>query len=160
MIRPVQPSDAEQICTIYNEYVKNSRSTFEENPVTVDVMVSRIQKITKNYPWLVYEQQGNVIGYTCATQWKERAAYRHTVETGIYIDSNRLGKGVGSSLKGAMLDKLKEQSFHCVISGIALPNPASVALCEKFGFKKVAHFKEVGFKLNEWVDVGYWQLLL
>lgn len=160
MIRPVQLSDAEKICTIYNVYVENSRSTFEENPVYVDEMVSRIQKNTKNYPWLVYEQEGDVIGYTYATQWKERAAYRHTVETGIYLDSNHLGKGVGSSLKGAMIEKLREQSFHTVISGIALPNPASIAMCEKFGFKKIAHFNEVGFKLKKWVDVGYWQLIL
>jgi phosphinothricin acetyltransferase len=160
MIRPVQLSDAEPISSIYNEYVANSRSTFEENPVTVDEMNARIQKITKNYPWLVYEMDGKVIGYTYATKWKERSAYRYTVETGIYLDSNHLGKGVGSSLKGAMINELREKSFHSVISGIALPNPASIAMCEKFGFEKIAHFKEVGFKLNKWVDVGYWQLIL
>lgn len=160
MIRPVQLSDAEQICTIYNEYVQNSKSTFEEAIVTADEMTSRIQEITKSYPWLVYEMEGNVIGYTYAAKWKERSAYRYTVETGIYLDSNHLGKGVGSRLKGAMIEELREQSFHSVISGIALPNPASVAMCEKFGFKKIAHFKEVGFKLDKWVDVGYWQLIL
>lgn len=70
------------------------------------------------------------------------------------------GRGIGSELKKELLGLLKEKSFHTVISGIALPNPASIALNEKFGFKKVAHFKEVGYKFNRWIDVGYWQLIL
>ncbi len=160
MIRHVKPSDAKKICSIYNEYIKNSRVTFEETPKTVDEIASRIETITESYPWIVYEENGNVIGYTYASKWKERSAYRYTVETAIYLDSRHHGKGIGTKLKGSMIDELRQRSFHSVISGIALPNPASIALCEKFGFKKIAHFKEVGFKFNKWVDVAYWQLLL
>lgn len=72
---------------------------------------------------------------------EQRTAYRHIVETAIYLDSQHVGKGIGSQLKGAMLEELRKRDFHCVISGIALPNPASIAMCEKFGFKKIAHFK-------------------
>jgi phosphinothricin acetyltransferase len=123
-------------------------------------MESRIKETIQNYPWLVYEEKGNILGYTYAHKWKERSAYRYSVETGIYLDKNFISKGIGTKLKGALLQVLKEKSIHAVMCGIALPNPASIALCEKFGFEKVAHFKNVGYKMNKWIDVGYWQLIL
>lgn len=160
MIRPVLISDAQSICDIYNEYVRNSTITFEEIPVTLDEMKSRIQAATQNFPWLVYEVDGKVVGYTYGRRWRERTAYRNSVETGIYLDPKFVGRGIGAELKKELLRILKEKSFHAVISGIALPNPASVALNEKFGFRKVAHFKEVGLKFDQWIDVGYWELIL
>jgi L-amino acid N-acyltransferase YncA len=160
MTRQVKISDADALCRIYNKYIAETRITFEETPTHADEMIKRINTITQNYPWLVYEEDGKVLGYTYASRWKERSAYRFSVETGIYIDSDFVGKGIGTKLKGELLKALKEKSIHTVIGGIALPNPASIALCEKFGFKKVAHFKEVGFKLGQWVDVGYWELIL
>lgn len=160
MIRPVSISDAENICAIYNEYIEHTLITFEEEALSVDVITSRIKSITQDYPWIVYEEDKTVIGYTYATRWKDRSAYSHSVETAIYLDSKHLGKGIGTELKKALIDKLREQSIHSIISGIALPNPASIALCEKLGFEKVAHFREVGYKLNQWVDVGYWELIL
>jgi L-amino acid N-acyltransferase YncA len=160
MIRDVRLSDAEAICGIYNRYIKDTTITFEETPLTAEEMAVRIKSITEKYPWLVYLENETVIGFTHATKWKERSAYRYSVETGIYLDPEYTGRGIGAKLKEALLEKLKEKSVHSVICGIALPNPASVALCEKFGFEKIAHFKEVGFKLNKWVDVGYWELVL
>ena len=160
MIRQVKDSDAEAMCCIYNKYITGTRITFEETPLRAGEMVSRIKNITQNYPWLVYEDNGKIIGYTYASRWKDRSAYRYSVETGIYIDSDYLGKGIGSLLKAELLKALKEKSIHSVICGIALPNQASIALCEKYGFKKIAHFKEVGYKLDKWVDVGYWELIL
>ncbi len=160
MIRPVRLSDTQSICDIYNEYIKNSTITFEDIPVLSDEMVERIETAIQNYPWLVYEVDEKVIGYIYARRWRERAAYRNSVEAGIYLRPEFVGKGIGSEMMKDILKTLKEKSFHTVISGIALPNPASIALCEKFGFKKVAHFKEVGYKFNKWIDVGYWQLIL
>lgn len=160
MIRAVRLSDRQSICDIYNEYVKNSTITFEEIPVSLDRMAERIEAATQNYPWLVYEIDGKVVGYTYGRKWRDRTAYRNSVETGTYLDPQFIGRGIGSELKKELLGLLKEKSFHAVISGIALPNPASIALNEKFGFKKVAHFKEVGYKFNRWIDVGYWQLIL
>lgn len=160
MIRKVDIPDAERISSIYNQYIETSTATFEENPHTADEVAARIRKITEDYPWIVFEEQGNVIGYTYADKWKERSAYRHSVETAIYLDPKHHGKGIGTELKGAIIDILRNEGFHCVISGIALPNPASVALCEKHGFKKMAHFKEVGYKFGKWIDVAYWQLIL
>jgi len=160
MVRKVKESDAEALCRIYNNYIAGTTITFEEISLHTDEMVSRIKNITQNYPWLVYEENGKVLGYTYASKWKERSAYRYSVETGIYLDSNYVGKGIGTILKTELLKVLKEKSIHSVVCGIALPNPASIALCEKFGFEKVAHLKEVGYKLGKWVDVGYWELIL
>lgn len=160
MIRHVREVDAGAICGIYNEYVRNSAATFEEKPVSTEEMAMRIASTTGRYPWLVFEELDVVVGYTYARRWRDRAAYRNTVETGTYIAPQFTGKGIGSVLKEALIKELRETGFHAVISGIALPNPASIALCEKFGFVKVAHFKEVGFKMNRWIDVGYWQLIL
>ena len=160
MIRTVLLSDAEVICDIYNDYVLHSTITFEETPVSAEDMKSRIEVSTRNFPWLVYEIDGKPVGYTYGRKWRDRAAYRNTVETGTYLDSRFTGRGIGAELKGELLRMLRERSFHAVISGIALPNPASVALNEKFGFVKVAHFRDVGFKFNKWIDVGYWELIL
>jgi len=153
MIRPVKNSDASDICRIYNEYILKTVITFEEDPISIAEMEMRIDKITRDYPWLVYEENENIIGYTYAGKWKERSAYRFSVETGIYIDSNHIGKGIGTKLKSELITILKERSMHSILCGIALPNPASIALCEKFGFIKVGQLREVGYKLNKWVDV-------
>jgi phosphinothricin acetyltransferase len=160
MLRDAEPSDADAICSIYNEYILNTTITFEETPLQAEEMASRIRLVTQSYPWLVYEKDSRIVGYAYAGKWKERSAYRYSVETAIYMDSRHVGKGIGTQLMKELLERLKAVSLHSVISGIALPNPASVALCERFGFKKIAHFSEVGYKMNRWIDVGYWELLL
>ena len=160
MLRDAEPSDADAICSIYNEYILNTTITFEETPLQAEEMASRIRLVTQSYPWLVYEKDSRIVGYAYAGKWKERSAYRYSVETAIYMDSRHVGKGIGTQLMKELLNRLKAVSLHSVISGIALPNPASVALCERFGFKKIAHFSEVGYKMNRWIDVGYWELLL
>lgn len=109
---------------------------------------------------MVAEDRGVVVGYAYASKWKARSAYRFAVESTVYLDPHYTGKGVGTKLYQELLKILRTKSLHVVIGGIAQPNPASVALHERLGFEKVAHFKEVGFKLGRRVDVGYWQLAL
>ena len=102
----------------------------------------------------------DVVGYAYAGPWRTRAAYRFAVETTVYLDRNRTGHGLGRALYGRLLADLRELGFRCAMGGIALPNDASVALHERMGFVKVAHFREVGFKFNRWIDVAYWQRAL
>jgi len=92
--------------------------------------------------------------------WKDRSAYRYSVESTVYVDPAALGVGYGSQLYESLLANLRQQKFHVVMGGIALPNQASIRFHEKFGFQKIAHFKEVGYKFGQWIDVGYWQLIL
>ena len=160
MVRPATAADAPAICRIYNHYIETTRITFEETPITAEEVMERISSVITNYPWLVCEEGGRVIGYAYATRWKERSAYRYSVEAAIYLDRESIGKGIGTTLLTRLIHELRERKIHSIISGIALPNPASIALCEKHGFVKIGQFKEVGFKLGQWVDVGYWELIL
>ena len=91
--------------------------------------------------------------------WEGRCAYRYAVEVTVYLSPNAVSQGLGSRLYTELFAQLRAKSMHVAMGGIALPNPASIALHEKFGMKKVAHFEQVGFKFDQWVDVGYWQII-
>jgi len=160
MIRGVYTEDAEAVCSIYNHYVKNTIFTFEENPVSTEEMKDRIAEATVSLPWVVWEENGEIKGYAYASKWKTRSAYRFSVESSIYLQPDFIGKGAGRKLYETLISELRNLSLHTVIGGIALPNESSVALHERLGFLKVAHFKEVGWKFGRWIDVGYWERLL
>ena len=159
-IRAASASDAEAIARIYNHHIRTGVATFEEQDVTTQDMGSRMAKVTALLlPWLVAESSGAVIGYAYAGKWRERSAYRFAAESSVYLDPRIAGKGIGTQLYGDLLQRLREnKALHTVIGGIAQPNAPSVALHERLGFTKVAHFKEVGFKFGRWIDVAYWQL--
>jgi L-amino acid N-acyltransferase YncA len=161
MIRNATENDAEAITGIYNHYISNTVITFEEAVVAAPDIAQRIRAIqTAGLPWLIAEENNTLIGYAYASPWHYRSAYQFSVETSVYLDPKSSGKGWGIKLYHALFSALEKTNIHTVISGIALPNPASIALHEKFGMIKTAHFNEVGYKLNRWVDVGYWQLNL
>jgi L-amino acid N-acyltransferase YncA len=159
-IRKVEICDAADISSIYNYYVENTIITFEEVPVSTEEMASRIESISSQYPFLVYEENRKVIGYAYVTQWKARSAYRYSAEDTVYLHPDAKGKGIGSILLRQLLEEVKNTELHVLVGGIALPNEASIALHEKFGFKKIGQFEEIGFKFGKWIDVGYWELKL
>jgi L-amino acid N-acyltransferase YncA len=156
MVRSAAPEDAGAIARIYNHYVLNTWVTFEEETVSSDQMRTRIVETLATYPWLVYEQEGQIEGYAYASRWHARRSYRRSVETTVYLDHTKLGGGRGSMLYVELIRILKQRGFHTAIGGIALPNAGSVALHERLGFQKAAHYKEVGWKFEQWIDVGYW----
>jgi L-amino acid N-acyltransferase YncA len=160
-IRPVAASDAATIAAIYNYYVTDTIVTFEEEPVAATEIARRIEEVhSASLPWLVAEKGNHVVGYAYASPWKSRIGYRFSVEITVYLDREHTGRGLGSKLYGELFELLQARAIHAVIGGIALPNDASVALHEKLGLRKVAHFEEVGFKFDRWIDVGYWQRTL
>lgn len=161
MIRKAERSDALDISTIYNHYIRNTIITFEEKEVSRDEMSERIRNVlSEALPWIVAADRNRVVGYAYATKWKARSAYRFSVESTVYIEHDTVGRGIGSLLYKELLSDLKDSGIHVVLGGIALPNPSSIGLHEKFGFVQAAQFKEVGIKFNKWIDVGYWQLQL
>jgi len=161
VIRTASPADAAAIAAIYNHYVATTVITFEEEAVPAPAMAARIAEVhAQGLPWLVAERDSVVVGYCYASRWKARSAYRHSVESTIYLKPGVEGRGLGSRLYVALLDILKTKNIHAVIGGAALPNAASVALHEKLGFEPVGTFRQVGFKHGRWVDVAYWQLLI
>lgn len=161
MIRNADISDASAIADIYNYYVTHTTATFEETPVSAEVIATRMADVkAASLPWIVFEQDGAVLGYAYATKWKARSAYRYSVESTVYLAKGVLGSGYGTALYQTLFHQLKELGINAVIGGITLPNPSSIALHEKLGMRKVAHFDKVGFKFSKWLDVGYWQCCL
>ena len=157
-VRSATTDDAEAVARIYSHYILHTTISFEEQPVSTAEMAERIAEVLSSaLPWVVAEHAGRVVGYAYAGKWKGRYAYRYSVETSVYLDPQFTGRGIGTQLYRELLAVLRDRSIHVAIGGIALPNAASVALHERLGFGKVAHFKEVGYKFGQWIDVAYWQ---
>lgn len=159
-IRAVSPADAAAICEIYNPYVLETVISFEQEPVSEADMAQRIRDYTAHYPWRVAEADGKVVAYAYASRWRTRAAYEWALESTVYVDQAYTGRGIAKPLYLELLRELKSRGIRAVVGCIALPNDASVALHEKCGFVKVAHFPQVGRKFERWVDVGFWQVML
>jgi phosphinothricin acetyltransferase len=160
-LRAAVVADAQAIVAIYNHYILTTTISFEEAAVTEADMRQRIAEVqAKGLPWLVLEIDGVLAGYAYATPWRARHAYRFSVETTVYLDPTRLGRGLGRQLYAELLARLRAHGCHLAIGGIAQPNVGSVKLHEAMGFRQVARFEEVGYKFGRWLDVGYWQINL
>ena len=151
------PADAAAIAAIYAPLVSDTIVSFEEEPPSAEEMAKRI---AASHVWLVAEEDSAVVGYAYAATFHPRAAYRWSTEASIYLAPYARGRGVGKQLVATLLERLKEMGFVNVFGGTALPNPASERLLESFGFKEVAHWEHVGFKLGGWHDVSWRQLTL
>jgi L-amino acid N-acyltransferase YncA len=157
LIRVATKADAAQIQAIYAPVVENTIISFELEPPTLAEIEQRLQKTLEMFPWLVCEDQGQVIGYAYASKHRERAAYQWAVDVSAYVREGFRGGGVGRALYAALLPTLAEQGFYNAFAGIALPNPASVGLHEAAGFTPLGVYRQVGYKLGAWHDVGWWQ---
>jgi phosphinothricin acetyltransferase len=159
ILRNATSADVAAIAAIYNDYIAETLVTFEEELVLDGEMERRMTEIhSRDLPFLVAEIGNEIVGYAYANRFRDRAAYRFTVESAIYLASEQTGRGFGHTLYAGLIEALKTKSLHCVMGCIALPNEASVKLHERLGFVKSGHFPEVGFKFEKWIDVGYWQL--
>ncbi len=158
-IRQVKLEDAAQIAEIYNYYIQNTHHTFETEPLGADEMQKRIAATMENHPYLVAEEDGEILGYAYATQFRMREAYEFSVESSIYVKNDAKQRKIGTQLYVQLFDELAETDVHAIVAGIALPNDASVIFHERLGFEKVAHFKAIGYKLGRWIDVGYWEMI-
>ncbi|SEG38174.1 phosphinothricin acetyltransferase [Bryocella elongata] len=160
-LRDAVPLDAASIVAIYNHYVTTTSVSFEEAEVAAAEMAARIEAIqASGLPWYVATDGDRTLGYAYASRWRSRSAYRYAAEVTVYVAAGQGAKGAGSALYRLLLPTLRERGFHTALATIALPNPASIAFHERFGFRKAGHVSQVGFKENRWVDVGYWQLML
>lgn len=156
MIRPAIPADAQAMVRIYNHYVLHSKVTFEEKALTPEEMAARIQQSF----YLVGEVDGEVRAFAGASEWKGRSAYRFTRETSIYVESGYAGSGIATPLFRALLDQLRERGYHSAVATIAGSNQRSIHFHEKVGFIKKGQLDAIGYKFGEWIDAGYWQLML
>jgi L-amino acid N-acyltransferase YncA len=158
MLRVAEIRDAEAIHAIYAPIVSHSAISFEIDPPTVAQVRDRIAQTLPQFPWLVsIDAQGGIDGYAYASRHRERAAYQWSVDTAVYVRADARGTGVGKRLYRALFDELVALGYYHAYAGIALPNAASVALHETVGFTPIGVYRNVGYKLGAWRDVGWWQ---
>jgi L-amino acid N-acyltransferase YncA len=156
MIRDATLLDAETCLKIYSPYIIDSIVSFEYDVPSVEEYEGRLEKIIRDYPWLVYEEKGVVEGFAYGSCFRTRTAYQWSVETSVYISQKAQGQGVGRKLYGKLFEILVAQGFINAYAGISLPNEQSVKFHETMGFSKVGLYEGVGFKNGKWIDVGFW----
>ncbi len=159
-IRRVEVADAEAIRAIYAPFITESATSFEADVPDRDEMARRIEADADRYPWLVFERDHEVIGYAYASPHRARKAYQWSAEVSVYVDVRAHRRGVGRALYTALFELLRQQRYVNAFAGITLPNPSSVGLHESFGFVPVGVFKQIGFKFDQWHDVGWLHLRL
>ncbi len=159
-VRIATPADAAGILEIYAPIVRDTVISFEFEPPDVDTMARRVSATLERWPWLVCERDGVLLGYVYATSHRERAAYQWCVEVSAYIAATARRTGVARALYRALFSVLAQQGFVNAYAGITLPNPASVALHESLGFRKLGNYEHIGHKFGAWHDVGWWALTL
>lgn len=159
-IRTAEPKDIPAITRIYNEYILHSTATFETEVLTEDEMLRRMRSIVPGYPYLVAEADEEVIGYCYAHPWKERSAYRHTLETTVYLSPAHTGRSIGHRLMERLIAACRTTPCcHVLVACITAENESSCALHRKLGFRQVSCFREVGRKFGRWLDVADYEML-
>jgi phosphinothricin acetyltransferase len=159
-IRLATERDFDAIAAITNHYIRDTPVHFGTEDVPAEALRTLWRTHLDVYAWLVGERRGEVLGYAKAGEFRSRAAYRWTTETGIYLAPAHCGRGHGAPLYRRLLDVLRTQGFHSAIGGITLPNATSVRLHERLGFVHWGTVAHAGRKFDAWHDVGFWQLML
>lgn len=159
-IRLAAERDAEQIQAIYSPIVSGTATSFETDIPTVEEMRERIANTLIQFPWLVCDREGEILGYAYAGKHRGRAAYRWSVDVSVYVHARAHRMGIGRALYTSLFKILVLQGFYNAYAGITLPNAGSVGLHEAMGFQPVGVYRSVGYKLGAWHDVGRWHLAL
>lgn len=159
-IRTATPDDGQVLAEIYAPYVRDTFISFETECPTAAEMTRRITTTLQTFPWLVYEEDGEIPGYAYASKHRQRAAYQWSCDVTIYLAPGAKRRGIGRSLYQALFEILVRQGFVTAYAGITLPNEASVGIHEAMGFRPVGIYERVGFKNGQWCDVGWWHLAL
>jgi phosphinothricin acetyltransferase len=156
MLRLATVNDAQAILAIYGPVVEETPISFETSVPSLAEMARRIEETLRRYPWLVWDEAG-VSAYAYACRHRDRLAYDWSVDVAVYVAPGAQRRGLGRRLYGALLELLTAQNFVMAFAGIALPNTASVTLHEAAGFRPVGIYRDAGYKLGAWRDVGWWQ---
>jgi phosphinothricin acetyltransferase len=160
IIRLATEGDAPMVRDIYAPFCESTPVSFETHPPSVDEIRRRIGKTLERLPWLVCAASDAVLGYAYASLHRERAAYRWSVDVAVYVREGQRRSGIGRALYSSLLPTLEVQGYYNAYAGITLPNAASVGLHEAVGFRPLAVYCGVGYKLGAWHDVGWWHLPL
>lgn len=160
-IRLAKFDDLTAILAISNRAAINTAANFALEQESLESWQEEWRETHELYPYLVaMDDHNTIVGFAKATPWKGRCAYIYSAEVTVYVHPDHHGHGIGKALYGRLMPTLKAQGYHTLLAGITQPNEASVRLHESFGFHRVALFEQVGWKFDQWHDVGYWELLL
>lgn len=160
MIRMLKEEDIPVCLSLYNWYIVNSTATFETEPLSLAMFTERVKRITKKYPWIVLEEDGQVKGYAYLDAYHEREAYRFTCDVSIYIGHEERGKGYGTKLLEEILSLAEKDGYHKAISIVTADNLSSIHLHEKLGFHRFGLLENCGYKFNEWLGVACYEKVL
>lgn len=160
VVRPATSVDAEAVAEIYAPYVRDTAISFETVAPDGGEMRRRIETTMEQFPWLVGDVDGRVVGYAYASAHRTREAYQWSADVSVYLDARWHGRGLGRTLYTDLFGRLVRQGYVNAYAGITLPNAKSVGLHEALGFTPVGTYRTVGFKLGAWRDVGWWHLQL
>ena len=158
-IRDANGDDAEVIAAIYAHHVLNGTASYDMVPPPAEMFRAKIGQVASaGWPFLVAEQDGSILAYAYATQFRDRDAYRYTAEDSIYVHPNWMGRGVGTVLLTALIDRCSAHGFRTIIAVIGGAEPSSIAIHAKLGFREVGRLHGVGCKKERWLDSVYMQL--
>jgi len=160
-VRIALETDLEAILEIYNDAIMNTTAVYDYEPHTLEMRKQWFRiKEAQGYPVFVAEDNGRVVGFSSIGPWRAWAAYKYSVENSIYVAANQRGKGIGKLLLQPLIKAAEELDMHTIVAGIDSTNEVSIKLHERFGFKEVGHFTQVGYKFGRWLDLTFMQLLL
>src|SRR6266404_3248756 len=161
-VRPAADDDLRGILEIYNEAVLNTTATYDYEPRTLEHRTAWFEEHAKhNYPvFVAVNEDGNLAGWSALNRYHDRKGYQYTTENSVYVAAAQRGRGIGKLLMKPLIETARQRGIHAILAGIDADNEASIRLHASFGFVKVAHFKQVGFKFGRWLDVVYLELLL
>lgn len=160
-IRPATEADVPGILDIYNDAILHTTAIYNYVPHTLAMRLDWFnEKQEQGFPVLVAEVGGKVAGYSCLGHFRAFAAYKYTAESSVYVHTDHRGKGIARALMQPLIDAAKAMDLHAIVAGIDADNKISIKLHEQFGFTAVAHFKQVGYKFDKWLDLIFLQLLL
>lgn len=159
-IRLAEAADAPQLQAIYAPIVRDTFISFEQQPPDADEIARRLAKTLHTHPWLVFDEDGELLGYAYAGPHRSREAYQWSVDVSVYVKASARRRGIAAQLYTRLFDLLRLQHFTNAYAGIALPNDASVRLHERMGMRPIGVYRNVGFKQGQWRDVGWWHLAL
>ena len=155
MIRFVEEKDMESLVAIYNYYIENTTCTLELEALSAGEFGGRVAKITERFPYLVYEEDGEILGYAYLNDFNPRGGYRFTADLSLYVAQDARGKGIGRALYAAIEPMAREMGLENIISLITSENEASLAFHDKLGFERVARIDRIANKFDRWIGLCY-----
>jgi L-amino acid N-acyltransferase YncA len=161
-ICPAQTTDLPAILDIYNDAVLNTTASYDYEPATLEQRTHWFeQHRQQGFPVLVaMDEASRIVGWGSLSKFRDKIGYQHTVEHSVYVAPDARRQGIGRCIVQALIDEARRMGKHVIIGGVDQSNEASIRLHLALGFEQVAHFRQVGYKFDRWLDLVFLQKLL